>query len=191
MLPCSLRRLKHISAFTEQLALAGADEIGQCIEGLMSGACGSPKRSLQQIRSIPPLPPQRAGLGVAPRLCEAEARRIRKIFIPLPAELAALAMPNAVSSVRTRCASRKRLGRSRTPWAERCQLLWAHGPARLQRKRAIELAEKGFVRVAGGAEFAHLAKTRELPAGFRHLWAIDEVWSPIPSASTAAGSRPS
>ncbi|WP_164834842.1 hypothetical protein [Sinorhizobium meliloti] len=28
---------QDVSAFTEQLAPAGADEIGQCIEGLMSG----------------------------------------------------------------------------------------------------------------------------------------------------------
>jgi hypothetical protein len=50
------------------------------------------------------------------------------------------------------------------------------------RERAIALAEKGFVRVAEGVdhlEFAQLAKSRELPAGTVHLWAIDEVWSPI------------
>ncbi|MCM5688895.1 hypothetical protein M8037_08745 [Sinorhizobium meliloti] len=47
-----------------------------------------------------------------------------------------------------------------------------------QRERAIELAEKGFVRAAEGVdhlEFAHLPKSRELPAGSHHLRAIDEV----------------
>ncbi|AEG57874.1 hypothetical protein LOF17_05770 [Sinorhizobium meliloti] len=51
-----------------------------------------------------------------------------------------------------------------------------------QRERAIELAEKGFVRAAEGVdhlEFAHVPKSRELPAGSHHLRAIDEVWSPI------------
>lgn len=50
------------------------------------------------------------------------------------------------------------------------------------RERARELAGKGFVKVAEGVdhlEFAQLARSRELPAGAVHLWAIDEVWSPI------------
>ncbi|MCZ4089349.1 hypothetical protein O3W52_04520 [Ensifer psoraleae] len=52
----------------------------------------------------------------------------------------------------------------------------------VHQERARELSAKGFVKVADGVdhlEFAQLARSRELPPGTIHLWAIDEVWSPI------------
>lgn len=49
------------------------------------------------------------------------------------------------------------------------------------RLRAEELAKLGHVLVAEGITreaFCHLAKSRGIPAGSIHLWAIDEVWAP-------------
>lgn len=50
-----------------------------------------------------------------------------------------------------------------------------------QRLRAEELERKGYVRIAEGVkhdDFTTLGKSRAIPAGSIHLWAIDEVWCP-------------
>lgn len=49
------------------------------------------------------------------------------------------------------------------------------------RERSRELAGQGYVKVAESIVqqmFASLGKSRGLPVGSKHLWAIDEVWAP-------------
>ena len=49
------------------------------------------------------------------------------------------------------------------------------------RLRADELAKSGYVLVAEGVDhegFATLAKSRGIPTGSRHLFAISEIWAP-------------
>lgn len=117
------------------------------------------------------------------KLKRGEYENINKAFIPLPAELAAMA--NAECRLIREDRIRKQETLRAIEDSVSRTLPSSHGLMDLrvtQRERAIELAEKGFVRVAEGVdhlEFAHLAKSRELPAGSRHLWAIDEVWSPV------------
>ena len=50
-----------------------------------------------------------------------------------------------------------------------------------QRLRAEEFGRQGYVRIAEGVkhdDFTTLGKSRAIPAGSIHLWAIDEVWCP-------------
>ncbi|RVG30735.1 hypothetical protein [Sinorhizobium meliloti] len=188
-LPAKLSTLQQeISALTEQLAPAGADEIGQCIEGLMSGGM----RISETITAANPVEEYRLSLRNVPvhglrrayvKLKRGEYESISKAFIPLPAELAAMA------NAECRLIREDRIRKQETLRAIEDSVSRtvpsSHGLMDLRvthRERAIELAEKGFVRVAEGVdhlEFAQLAKSRELPAGSVHLWAIDEVWSPI------------
>ncbi|TWA49555.1 hypothetical protein FB008_11551 [Sinorhizobium medicae] len=108
------------------------------------------------------------------KLKRGEYENINKAFIPLPAELAAMANAECRLIREDRIRKQERL-RAIEDSVSRT-LPSSHGLMDLrvtQRERAIELAEKGFVRVAEGVdhlEFAHLAKSRELPAGSRHLW---------------------
>jgi hypothetical protein len=188
-LPAKLSTLQQeISALTEQLAPAGADEIGQCIEGLMSGGM----RISETITAANPVEEYRLSLRNVPvhglrrayvKLKRGEYENINKAFIPLPAELAAMA--NAECRLIREDRIRKQETLRAIEDSVSRTLPSSHGLMDLrvtQRERAVALAEKGFVRVAEGVdhlEFAQLAKSRELPAGTVHLWAIDEVWSPI------------
>ncbi|MFQ6161416.1 hypothetical protein [Sinorhizobium meliloti] len=188
-LPAKLSTLQQeISALTEQLAPAGADEIGQCIEGLMSGGM----RISETITAANPVEEYRLSLRNVPvyglrrtyvKLKRGEYENINKAFIPLPAELAAMA--NAECRLLREDRIRKQETLRAVQDSVSRTLPSAHGLMDLrvsQRERANELAAKGFSLVAQGVdhlEFAHLAKSRELPAGSVHLWAIDEVWSPI------------
>jgi hypothetical protein len=57
----------------------------------------------------------------------------------------------------------------------------------VHRQRADELAAQGFVLVGDGVTaeaFGRMAKNRTIPAGSRHLWAIDEVWAPRGAEAT-------
>ncbi|MHC2487674.1 hypothetical protein ACVII0_001466 [Sinorhizobium meliloti] len=179
---------QEISALTEQLAPAGADEIGHCIQGLMSGGL----RISETITAANPVEEYRLSLRNVPvyglrrayvKLKRVEYENINRAFIPLPAEFAALA------SAECRLIREDRIRKQETLRAIEDSisrtLPSSHGLMDLrvsQRERASELAEKGFVRAAEGVdhlEFAHLPKSRELPAGSHQLRAIDEVWSPI------------
>ena len=96
-LPAQLSTLRQqISALTEKFAPANADEIGQCIEGLMSGGM----RLSDTITAKNPVEEYRVSLRDVPvyglRLAYAKLKRgeyenINRAFIPLPAELAAMA----------------------------------------------------------------------------------------------------
>ncbi|QGJ76782.1 hypothetical protein CN138_32725 [Sinorhizobium meliloti] len=179
---------QEISALTEQLAPAGADEIGHCIQGLMSGGL----RISETITAANPVEEYRLSLRNVPvyglrrayvKLKRVEYENINGAFIPLPAEFAALA------SAKCRLIREDRSRKQETLRAIEDSisrtLPSSHGLMDLrvsQRERASELAEKGFVRAAEDVdhlEFAHLPKSRELPAGSHQLRAIDEVWSPI------------
>ncbi|EHK79092.1 hypothetical protein SM0020_05205 [Sinorhizobium meliloti CCNWSX0020] len=129
------------------------------------------------------------------KLKRGEYENINKAFIPQPAELAAMAHAECRLIREDRIRKQETLRAIEDSVSRR--LPSSHGLMDLrvtQRERAIALAEEGFVRVAEGVdhlEFAHLAKSRELPAGSVHLWAIDVVWTPIAVRVNAAGSRPS
>ena len=188
-LPAQLSTLQQeISVLTEQLAPANPDDIAQCIEGLMSGGM----RISESITAENPVEEYRLTLRNVPvyglrrayvKLKRGEYENINKAFIPLPAELSAMA------NAECRLVREDRIRKQETLRAVQDSvsrtLPNTHGLLDLrvtQRKRADELAAQGFSLVAQGVdhlEFAQLAKSRELPARSVHLWAIDEVWSPI------------
>ncbi len=171
------RHCTEISVLTEQLAPANPTTSPQCIEGLMSGGMRSPNpsRLRTRLRNIG-FPAQRAGLRPAPgyvKLKRGEYENINKAFIPLPAELAAMANASAVSSARIGFGSRKRCESCRTASAGR--LPNAHGLMDLRAKPARsghEMAAKGFSLVA----------PRRRPSGIRPARQI---------AGTAGRVRPS
>jgi len=188
-LPAQLSTLQQeISALTEKLAPANADEIGQCIEGLMSGGM----RISETITADNPVEEYRLSLRNVPvyglrraytKLKRGEYENINKAFIPLPAELAAMA--NAECRIIREDRIRKQETMRAVEDSVSRTLPSAHGLMDLrvkQRERANELAAQGFYLVAEGVdhlEFTNLARSRELPPRSVHLWAIDEVWSPI------------
>ncbi|PDT55057.1 MULTISPECIES: hypothetical protein [Sinorhizobium] len=188
-LPSRLSTLQQeISALTEKLGPASADEIGQCIEGLMSGGM----RVSESITAANPIEEYRLSLRNVPvfglrrayvKLKRGEYENINLAFIPLPAELAAMA--NAECRILREDRIRKQETLRAIEDSVSRTLPSVHGLMDLRvkhRERANELAAKGFYLVAQGVdhqEFATLARSRELPAGSILLWAIDEVWSPI------------
>ncbi|WP_181147684.1 hypothetical protein [Ensifer aridi] len=188
-LPARLSTLQQeISALTEKLGPASADEIGQCIEGLMSGGM----RISESITAANPVEEYRVSLRNVPvfglrrayvKLKRGEYENINLAFIPLPAELAAMANADCRILREDRIRKQETLRAIEDSVSRR--LPSAHGLMDLrvtQRERANELSSKGFYLVAQGVdhqEFANLARSRELPAGSILLWAIDEVWSPI------------
>ncbi len=188
-LPAKLSTLQQeISALTEQLAPASADDIGQCIEGLMSGGM----RISETITAANPVEEYRLSLRKVPvyglrrvyvKLKRGEYENINLAFIPLPAELAAMANAECRTIREDRIRKQETLRAIEDSVSRTLPSAHALMDLRVQqRERASELAAQGFCLVAQGVdhlEFAHLAKSRELPAGSLHLWAIDEVWSPI------------
>lgn len=185
-LPAKLSTLQQeISALTEQLAQASADEIGQCIEGLMSGGM----RLSETITAKNPVDEYRRSLRHVPvyglrraysKLKRGEYENINLAFIPLPSELAAMAMAES------RLIREDRIRKQETLAAlQEIDTAPRHYGFRdlriVHRERAVELAAKGYVKVADGINqqmFGSLAKSRGLPAGSVLLWAIDEVWAP-------------
>lgn len=124
----------------------------------------------------------------------ANTRTSTGLSFPCRPSLQPWPMPNAVSSVRTGFASRKRLGRSRTPSAERYPVVMGSWTCASPSASAPSSWRKGLCqgrRSVDHLEFAHLAKSRKLPAGLGISGQLTRSGRRSPSASTAAGSRPS
>lgn len=189
---------QEISALTEQLAPAGADEIGQCIQGLMSGGM----RISETITAANPVEEYRLSLRNVPvyglrrayvKLKRGEYENINRAFIPLPAELAAPA------NAECRLIREDRIRKQETLRAIEDSisrtLPSSHGLMDLrvsQRERVIELAEKGFVRTAEGVdhlEFAHLPNRGNCLPVLTTSGQLTRSGRRSPSASTAAESR--
>ncbi|MGH0280453.1 hypothetical protein [Sinorhizobium meliloti] len=186
-LPAQLSTLRlEISAITDQLAPVTSDEIGQCIDELMSGGM----RLSETITAPNPIAEYRFSLRNVPvyglrhvflKLKRGEYENINLAFIPLPNEMAAMANEEC----RLLREDRIRKQETLNALAERrrpVQVSVLHDLCSAQRERSAELASQGYVLVADGGvthdAFSSLAKSRAIPAGSLHLWALDEVWAP-------------
>lgn len=189
-LPATLSTLnQEIGALTDQLAPADEALIARAIDTLDRGGMNAPAgiapENLLSEYSIALDGVPRYGLVTAiTKLKRGEYETIKAGFMPLPAELAAIARLEAKSLREDRIRKQETLN----ALAERVhrQVQASSSPVLrdlriVQRERSAELASQGYVLIAEGVThdgFASLAKSRSIPAGSRHLWALDEVWAP-------------
>lgn len=177
----------EISAITEKLAPCGDEEVGRCLASLMDAGMMIPA----SIQAADKVEEYRIALKGIPihglrtvfvKLKRGEYELDNRSFIPLPAEMAAMAHAECRSLRDDRARANERLRtidenrrlppRAPTPLLKDLRVT--------QRIRAEELERQGYALTAicsGHDAFANMAKKRQLPAGAIHLWAIDEVWA--------------
>lgn len=177
----------EISAITEKLAPAGPDEVGRCLGSLMDAGMMIPA----SVQADEPVEEYRIALKAVPlhglrtvfvKLKRGEYDLDSRAFLPLPAEMAAMANAECRMLREDRIRANERIKAldemKRLPPRPSAPLL---KDLRItHRLRADELRKQGYRFVAtcnSHEQFSRIGKHREVPAGAIHLWAIDEVWA--------------
>lgn len=188
-LPATLSTLqREISAITEKLSPCGGDEVGRCIASLMDAGMMIPA----SIQADDPVDEYRIAMKAVPlhglrtvfvKLKRGEYDMDNRAFLPLPADMAAMAQAECrmLRDDRARANERLRTLEDNRSFPPRSPAPALKDLRITQRQRAEELARSGYVFVLSCTShdaFANLAKKRQLPIGAIHLWAIDEVWAP-------------
>lgn len=189
-LPATLSTLnQEIGALTEQLAPADDALIARAIDALKRGGMNAPagiapEDILREYAIALDGVPRYGLITAIAKLKRGEYDSVKPGFMPTPAELAAIARLEAkplredrIRKQETLNALAERVRRpvhvSSSPVLRDLQIV--------QRERSAELASQGYVLISEGVThdaFASLAKSRGIPAGSLHLWALDEVWAP-------------
>lgn len=183
----------EITALTEKLSAAGADEVAKCINalldaGLMIPSAVSENEAIDLYRDALAETPIE-GLRKAFLKLKRGGYSKHVAFLPNPSELAALANAEAESlrSDRARISERARLVRENAALGIKTgKHKMLKNVAEDARMRAEELSLSGWYLVENCAsQEAWVGRAKKgLPTGSIFLWAIGEIWAP-PAASTA------
>ncbi len=183
---------REIGALTEQLSRPTAEDIVSGLNWLMDGgmtyppSISSDKAIGEYVSVLKDVP----SCGLRKSLTKLKRGLYENIsldFVPTPASLAAMSRAEAKVTIDD-------LARLKGKQSTLSDIATANGPRLpssakhqfrdlriVHRQRSEELSKQGYRLVAESITsdaFLSLGKSRAIPAGSIHLWAIDEVWAP-------------